>query len=130
MSYFENAKKFYWDRGMSCAEAILLGGNETYDLGLKEEDAVLFAGFGGGIGCGKICGCAAAAVGILGKLFSGREDYHDIRVAFVEGFEKALGCDTINCDVLSATYKTEEDRCIKTVKLAADYIEEFIARYR
>lgn len=130
MSYVENAKKYYWDEEMNCAEGILLGGNDTYDLGISKADVALFSGFGGGIGCGKICGCAAGAVGVLGKLFADREDFRDICAAFVAEFEEGLGCGTINCEVLKAKYKTDENRCLETVTRSAELLEKFIAKYR
>ena len=130
MGYVENAKKYYWDEEMNCAEGILLGGNDTYDLGISKADVALFSGFGGGIGCGKICGCAAGAVGVLGKLFSEREDFRDICAAFVSEFEEGLGCGTINCEVLKAKYKTDENRCLETVTRSAELLEKFIAKYR
>ena len=130
MSYVENAKKYYWDKEMNCAEGILLGGNDTYALGISKADVALFSGFGGGIGCGKICGCAAGAVGVLGKLFADREDFRDICAAFVAEFEEGLGCGTINCEVLKAKYKTDENRCLETVTRSAELFEKFIAKYR
>ena len=130
MSYVENAKKYYWDKEMNCAEGILLGGSDTYDLGVTEKDVALFSGFGGGIGCGKICGCAAGAVGVLGKLFSDRDDFRDICAAFVSEFEEGLGCGTIDCDVLKEKYKTEENRCLETVTRSAELLEKFIEKYR
>lgn len=130
MNLVENAKKYYWDKEMNCAEGILLGGNDTYDLGISEKDVCLFSGFGGGIGCGKICGCAAGSVGVLGKLFADREDFRDICAAFVAEFEKGLGCGTIDCEILKAKYKTEENRCLETVTRAAELLEKFIEKYR
>ena len=130
MSYVENAKKYYWDKEMNCAEGILLGGSDTYGLGVSEKDVCLFSGFGGGIGCGKICGCCAGGVGVLGKLFSDRGDFRDICAAFVSEFEKGLGCGTIDCEALKAKYKTEENRCLETVTRAAELLEKFIAKYR
>ena len=130
MNLVESAKKYYWDEEKNCAVAILLGGNDAYGLGLEPSDAVLFTGFGGGIGCGKICGCAAAAVGVLGKLFSDRENFRDICAEFVAEFEKGMGCGTIDCAPLAEKYKTEEKRCVDTVVMAAELLEKFIEKYR
>lgn len=129
VSLAENAKKYYWDMEMNCAEGILLGGSDTYGLNLTTQDAVLFSGFGGGMGCGKICGCCAASIGVLGKLFGDREDFRDICAAFTAEFESGMGCDSINCENIAAKYKTEEKRCTDAVVLAAEILEKFIYKY-
>lgn len=129
VSLAENVKKYYWDMEMNCAEGILLGSSDLYKLDVAEKDVVLFSGFGGGIGCGKICGCAAAAVGVLGKMFGNREDFRDICSDFVTEFETGMGCDSINCENIAAKYKTEEKRCTDAVVLAAEILEKFIRKY-
>lgn len=130
MSLAENSKKYYCDLEMNCAEGILLGGSDTYGLNLTKQDAVLFSGFGGGMGCGKICGCCAASIGVLGKLFGDREDFRDICAAFTAEFENGMGCSSINCEEIAAKYKTEEKRCADAVILAAKLLENFIAKYK
>ena len=130
MSFSENAKKYYWDKEMNCAEGILLGGSDTYSLDITDKEVALLSGFGGGIASGKICGCAAGSVAVLGRLFSDREDFRDICADFVSEFEKGLGCGTLDCEILKAKYKTEENRCLETVTLAAELLERFIEKYR
>ena len=51
--------KYYVEQGMNCAEAMLLGANEEYGLGLSPESAKLIGGFGGGMGRRKTCGACS-----------------------------------------------------------------------
>ena len=37
---------YYIEQGMNCAEAMLLGANDEYELGLSPESANLIGGFG------------------------------------------------------------------------------------
>ena len=78
MSLKELAQVYYNEKGKNCAEALLLGANDTFNLGLKDEDAKLLVGFGGGMGCGSVCGCLAASISILGKIYYGNPKLREI----------------------------------------------------
>ncbi|MBQ8293314.1 MAG: C-GCAxxG-C-C family protein [Bacilli bacterium] len=122
----ELARKYYNECGKNCAEAILLAGNEVYNLGLKEEDADLVIGFGGGMGCGSLCGCLAASIAILGKLYKTRPDFRDVCARFVEVFKNGLACESIDCSAIASKYKTPERRCEEAVLVSSRLLEEFI----
>lgn len=131
MSMAENAKKYYLDQSKNCAVATLLGASDTLGLGLTAEDAALLTGFGGGIGCGRICGCAAGSVAILGKLYAGKLDkdaFRELCGGFVAEFEEKMGCGSINCAELKAKYNNEENRCWPCVEMAAKVLEDYIAK--
>lgn len=126
MTLKEQAKKYYTAEGKNCAVAILLAGSDVYGLGLGAEDAKLVVGFGGGMGCGSTCGALAGAIALLGKLYSGKENFRAICAEFVKIFEDGLGCNSTNCAVLCPKYKTEARRCEEVVLRAADLLETFI----
>ena len=127
MTLAENTKVFY-DQGNNCAVSTLLGASEHYHLGLTQEAAALLVGFGGGMGCGKVCGCLAGSIAILGKMFSSRPDFRTLCGQFVREFEKAMDCGSVNCVDIAPRYKTRETKCWATVKITADLLEDFIAR--
>ena len=56
MSLIEKTKYYYSEKNKNCAEAILLASNEVFGFGLSEDCAKIVMGFGGGLGCGKLCG--------------------------------------------------------------------------
>lgn len=62
----------YGNVNMNCCEVILRGANEAYALGLRNEDMLLAAPFGGGMGIGNICGAVTGALMVLGILYGER----------------------------------------------------------
>ncbi|MBO5883409.1 MAG: C_GCAxxG_C_C family protein [Clostridia bacterium] len=126
MKLSEYARFYYIEKHQNCAVSILLGASDKYSFGLCEEDAKLVVGFGGGMGCGKVCGALSGSIAVLGKLFCDRRDFRAICAGFVKIFKEAYGCDSIDCAVLTAKYKNAERRCVDVVILAADILEEYI----
>ncbi len=122
----EKASYYYGTMGKNCAEGILLAASDVYGWNLTDADIQLFAGFGGGMGCGSTCGALAGAIGVLSKLYGEREDFRDLCGSFVSAFENKLSCGSIDCEPLSAKYKTEETRCITAVELATEALETYI----
>lgn len=122
----EKAVYYYSTLGKNCAEGILLAANDVYKLQLTEAEVQLFAGFGGGMGCGSTCGGLAGAIGVLSKMYGSREDFRAICGAFVKKFEDKMACGTIDCEPLSAKYKTEATRCTEAVVLTAEALAEYI----
>ncbi len=64
----EKAHYYYGTLGKNCAEGLLLAASDIYNLGLTENEILLFAGFGGGMGCKSTCGALSGAIGVLSKL--------------------------------------------------------------
>ena len=126
----ERASYYYGTLGKNCAEGILLAANEVYGLKLTDQEIQLFSGFGRGMGCGSTCGGLSGAIGVLSRMYGGREDFRELCGGFVSKFKDALGCDTIDCGPLAGKYKTEAARCVSAVELTAQALEEYIAQRR
>lgn len=124
----ERAKNYYIDQGKNCAVSLLLAANDVYGLGLNGGEAKLFAGFGGGLQCGRTCGTLSGSIAALSQKYAGREDFKAICGGFVEAFQQAMGCESIDCAVLQEKYKTENERCLATVRIAAKTLEDYIAK--
>lgn len=124
----EKAQHYYVDLERSCSESILMAANEVYDLGLTDDEILLFAGFRGGMGCGSTCGCLTGAIGALSRKYAGREDLKTICGNFVAFFKEKLAGESIDCSVLEAKYKNDTVRCGITVGLGADALSEYIAK--
>ena len=65
---------------LNCAEKILYGANEAYQLGLDKEALKLSAGFGGGMAIESICGALTASVMVLGRLFVKNNAHESTRI--------------------------------------------------
>ena len=68
------------------------------------------------------------AMGALSRKYAGRADLKELCAGFVAEFEKAMGCDSLNCAAIAPKYKTPERRCQAAVEVAADALEAYIAR--
>lgn len=130
MNLQEQAKIYYTDQGKNCAVAMLLAGSDVYSLGLGAEDAKLLVGFGGGMGCGSTCGALAGSIAVLGKIFSGREDFRSLCGKFVKIFRDGLQQDSTDCAKLAAKYKSADRKCEAVVVRTAELLEMFIAENR
>lgn len=128
MTFSERAVHYYLQEDMGCAAGLVLAANEVYSLGLSREACQLFEGFRGGMGCGGTCGCLAAAVGILSRMYGGKPELKDICGNFVKTFETAMGSGTTDCSGIGPGFKTPERRCAAAVELASRTLEDYIAR--
>lgn len=119
---------YYKEKGKNCAEAVLLAANEEYDLGLNDTALKLFIGYGGGNGCGSTCGIVTASIAILSYLYGDKpkEEFRPMCAEFIEQFRAKLG--DVDCSQLEAKYKTPENRCIKTMELGGEVLDQFIAK--
>ncbi len=81
----ERVAELFMDKNKCCSEAVLQALLEHYSIPFTEDDIILAAGFGGGVGgCGCVCGTLAGSVIAVGMLFKGEKVILDL----VEGDEK------------------------------------------
>ena len=121
------AEKYYLDGDYNCAESVLLAANEVYGFGLDAENCVkLVSAFGGGLGCGKLCGAAAGAMSALGfAAVTGRahgtEGFKELCAETTAKLEKALG--STECAQVKPAFFDPETRCLAAVKAACNVLE-------
>lgn len=119
------------DIQLNCAEKILYGANEVYNLGLDSEALKLASGFGGGMAVESTCGAVTGSVMVLGKLFKQqseeeKEEFRELIKEFLENFEKDLG--DIDCAPLKEEYRTEKDKCREIIIRTAQILENTVER--
>ncbi|MBE6894456.1 MAG: hypothetical protein E7483_02470 [Ruminococcaceae bacterium] len=133
MTLGDIAKKYYMEQGLNCAVSVLLAASDKYGAELTKEDAKLVTGFGGGIGCGDLCGCLGGAVAALGKIMLPQNVMHspefkEICAGFVAEFKSQWG--TTQCEIIKAENATETMRCGDVVKASGDLLESYIEKYK
>ena len=121
------------DRDFNCAEKILYGANEGYQLGLNKEALKLSSGFGGGMAIEGTCGALTASIMVLGRLFVKDNAHESTRIKeltkeLFEEYRKAMG--DIDCAPLKAKYRTEAIGCRDVIFKAAEILDGIIARER
>ena len=64
----------------NCAEKILYGANQAYNLGLDQKALKVSAGFGGGMGLSLVCGALTGAIMVLGVMFVKEKAHESTRI--------------------------------------------------
>ncbi|AOT72139.1 C-GCAxxG-C-C family (seleno)protein [Geosporobacter ferrireducens] len=124
-------KGFGKDKDLNCAEKILYGANEAYDLGLDSNSLKLAAGFGGGMAIESTCGALTAAVMVLSKLFVEDTAHKNSKIKTLtkelfDDYEKAMG--NIDCKPLKKDYRTSLSGCDKVIIKAAEILDKIVSR--
>lgn len=124
----EKVEKYFLEKDFNCAESMVGILNETYGLGLDEKDFTLVSGFGGGCGCGHICGALAGCIAVLGKMQVTQRahvtpGFKETCAAFCTRFEEDLGSSL--CRELKPKYFAEGIRCAKLLDRATECFEAF-----
>lgn len=115
----------------NCAERILYGANQAYNLGLNQQTLKLSAGFGGGMGMGSVCGTLTAAVMVLGTLFVEKQSHESKRIKkltqeLLGTFRKEMG--EINCSMLKPLYRTKTEKCLQVLVKTAEILDSIVER--
>ena len=124
---FKEAALSVFDTGKyNCAESVLWGADKVLGLGLKKEDVALLGAYGGGCGCGSLCGAVAAGVAVIGRMNiedrARTSDATKKAAIFVEQVKKDLGSEM--CAPLMKAYRTEEAGCRLTIEKVADILDQ------
>jgi C_GCAxxG_C_C family probable redox protein len=116
---------------LNCAETILYGSNEVYNLGLDTGALKLAAGFGGGMGVETTCGALTGAVMVLGRIFAKEKGHETPRLKelcaeFLEEYRREMG--SIDCKVLKDRHWTKKRECQSIILKSAEILERMISR--
>lgn len=115
----------------NCAEKILYGANQAYDLNLDKQFLKMSAGFGGGMAIESVCGTLTAAVMVLGLLFVKDNAHESSRIKnltqeLLNTYHTEMG--DIDCGPLKAKYRTEELKCKNVILKAAQILDTIVKR--
>lgn len=127
----DKIKKYFLDENKNCAESMLYAANEEYGLNMSESELALIKGFGGGMGCGNICGAASGSIAALSKMFCAnmeKEAIHELIGGYLSAFESRFGSKL--CSELTPKYKKEDVRCYELLMMNADLVDEIVLRQK
>lgn len=122
----EKAIDYFLNQDKNCAESVLLAANDTLGLNVSPDTVRALGIFGGGMGCGDVCGAVASGVGVLGMLLI-KERAHaspeskEAAAAFVKQFLERY--QTVHCADLKPIYAPPGQRCTELVIAASDMLE-------
>lgn len=127
----ETVRRIYLCESTNCAETLILACDEVYQLGLPRKQAsILMSGFGSGLYTGNVCGALCACNAALSCLLVEDkahlcEPLRASQAALVRNFKNHVG-DT-QCAKCKMLHHSKEERCLKTVTLAAQVMEQTVA---
>jgi len=116
----------------NCAEKIINGANEAYEMGFDENSTRLFAGFGGGMAVGAACGAVCGALGVISHMFVDTVAHQSnilkpITQEFIDKFTARFG--SLNCKDLKDKYFVNGQGCVELVNAAAEILDEIVSKY-
>ena len=125
----ERAVTYFLDKGHNCAESVLLAANDEYALGLSDDAMKMLSPFGGGCGCGRLCGAQAGALAVIGRLGvkgSAHETpgFGKLCATFVAEFEEMFGSGL--CAEIKPRFAEPGRRCAAVVEQTADALDRFL----
>ena len=127
----EKIRHYYLEGDYNCAETVVLAANDEYGLGLDMNAVRLVSGYGKGFGACETCGALCGAMAVISAMcVDGRahatEGFADTCSEYLSMFKARLGTD--NCQKLRDKYLCEDVRCLRTVELAAQTLEEYLVK--
>ncbi len=129
MTITEQTRMYYLEKDANCSESIVRAANDCCALGLDEGAIKLVSAFGKGFGVGTTCGALAGAMAVLSRLTvadraHATEGFDDICTGFMKRYQEKLK--SYECTELKKLYRTEDTRCLKTVELSAEVLEDYL----
>lgn len=120
------------EENYNCAERIIYGANKAYGLGFDKETLKLFAGYGGGMGVGEMCGAITSSVAVISHFFvkdhanEGNYDIKPLLIEFIKRYINHMDCHNCTCSRLKELYRNPVDKCSKVIAGAATVLDEFL----
>ncbi len=120
---------YYTVKGYNCAETVFRAANDAWGLGLKDPVFKCMGGFGGGMGTRSVCGAVSGGIAAMGFLYV-EETGHKSPLMMAKAklltelVQQRLGSE--KCSYLNPTYKTEEEKCLPTIRLVCEIIDEVV----
>lgn len=117
-------EKYYKNINYNCAEAVFSAAMEAWGLEMPPETVKAMAGFGGGMGCGNVCGAVTGGCAALSCKFVEGDGGHTspklmkLVRTYVRRVKEEVGSEL--CKDIKGQFFTKEERCYQTIlRLAA-----------
>ncbi len=129
MKLVERVKYYYLEKDYNCAETLLAAANDVYDLKVTQDDIRMAGGFGGGMFVGMTCGAIVGSVMAIAKKYNKTVAHQNPEVKInvtklMINFKKEY--QSFNCYEIKQKYYNSETKCLNTVVMAADVLQQTI----
>lgn len=117
----------------NCAQAILYGANDYYNIGLDPKALKMIVPFGGGMCTESTCGMLTGGVAAIGVLFAEDMPTQNIKLkevthSWIERFESEFR--NTNCSLIKGINLKNDEGCARLILKAADILEGVIEKYK
>lgn len=117
----------------NCAEAILNGSNDYYNLNLDKNALKMIVAFGGGMYTEDTCGMLTGGVAIIGRIFAEDMPSKNLKLKeitrfWIEEFESEFK--NTNCKLIKGINLKYDEGCGDLILKAADILEGIIEKYK
>ena len=136
MKLQKELEKYFGEVHFNCAEATLLAAQDFYQLGSGIEAARYMSAFGGGMGCGRVCGALIGAQSALGlletraaeepKIGASAPRLRTLAAEYLELFEERLG--SCECSDIKPQFADCPGGCQQVMRIACDLLEDLVQR--
>jgi len=129
----EKIRDFYSLGYLNCAESMLYGANDYYDLKLDKKAFKLMSPFGGGMQVESVCGAITGALSVIGVIFTEKYQHEGeliktVTKDFMSKMKKVFG--SYDCSEIKKDWRDEEKGCVEVVSKVGEILEETINKYR
>ena len=117
----------------SCAQAILHGANDYYNIGLQPATLKLIVPFGAGMCTGNTCGMLTGGIAVIGALFAEEMPTQNLKMKEITRYwTEEFECEfkSLNCSLLKEINLQPDERCAPLILKAADILEGVIEKYK
>ena len=116
-----------------CAQAILHGSNDYYNIGLQAETLKLIVPFGAGMCTGSTCGMFTGGIPAIGALFAEDMPTQNLKMKeitryWIEQFQCEF--QNLNCSLVKEINLKPDEKCANLILKAADILEEVVEKYK
>ena len=116
----------------NCAQAILHGANDYYNINLDPKALKMIIPFGGGMQTENTCGMLTGGVAAIRVLFAEDMPTNQLKLKeitryWIKQFESEFQ-DT-NCSVIKGINLTNNEGCANLILKAADILEKVVKKY-
>lgn len=117
----------------NCAQSILHGSNDYYDLQLDPKALKMIVPFGGGMYTENTCGMLTGGIAIIGILFAEEMPTQNLKMKEITRYwTEEFECEfkSLNCSLIKEINLQPDERCAPLILKAADILEGVIEKYR
>ena len=117
----------------NCAQAILHGSNDYYNIGLDPKALKMIIAFGGGMCTENTCGILTGGIAAIGVLFAEDMPTQNLKLKevtrlWIQRFESEF--QNTNCSLIKSLHLKNDEGCTNLILQSANILQEVIEKHK